>query len=443
MRAAILVGLLLLAAGPGHAAEESRFPLRADGTRLVDAAGRDFVIIGDAAWTLFVGTTLEEADFYLKARRAAGFNTVLVELVEKKTVGPPNRYGAEPFPTGRPFAALSPSYLAHVKAVMDLTVKHGFLVLLSHAYVGYRCEDRQGWCNEMKAAPDAVLEAYGRDVATALAGYPNLIWVHGGDVDATAWGVMDKVEAVHRGVASVLPSALHTAHCSRNFSAVDCYARPWLNVNTTYSDCEQTAARVSADRERVTGMPSIYIEGRYEEEKSTPLCVRSQLWWSLLGGSAGHVFGNKRIWRSDPGWQAALDTPGTRAMGVASRLVAAQSAGPVLVPVTGTVPEPDRLGSAWDRLWSPAGGARLAWSTVTDGPGPVLSATIAGGTISYFARPTRFRYSGVARVFCWIDPRTGAVRPDGSSAGEFRSPGDEDALFVAESSARLCARKSI
>jgi hypothetical protein len=439
----LLAASLTVAGGPATAA--SPFPLRTEGTRLVDASGRDFVIIGDAAWTLFVGTNLDEAEIYLEARRAAGFNTVLVELFEKKTVGPRNRRGDAPFPAERPFTELSPAYFDQVRAVLDLTVKHGFLVLLSHAYVGYRCEERQGWCNEMKATPDAVLEAFGREVATLLAGYPNLVWVHGGDVDAKAYGVMDKVEAVYRGIASVLPSALHTAHCARNFSAVDCYDHPWLNVNTTYSDCEQTADRVVRDRERVTRMPSFYIEGRYEEERSTPACVRAQLWWSLLGGSVGHVFGNKRIWRSDPGWRAALDTPGTRAMGVASRLVSLQPAGGRLAPIPASRPvlEVDGLASAWERLWSAGGGAREAWSTLADGPGAVLSATIGESTLSYLSRPTRFRYEGPARVFCWIDPRNGAVLPERGDAASLRSPGDEDALFVAEPAARLCARNSL
>jgi len=438
VRFVLLLGFLL--AGDVGAAGGAPFPLRADGTRLVGADGRDFHVVGDAAWTLIVSLTLDEAEAYLEARKAAGFNTILVELVERGHAGPADRNGNLPFPEERPFTAPSPAYFRHARAVLDLALEHGFLVLLAPAYVGYRC-DPKNWCDELRRTPDADLEAYGRYVGGLLAGYPNLVWVHGGDVDARTYGVLGKVEAVYRGIAAVLPGALHTGHCSRNFSAIDCYERPWLNVNTTYSDCELTPAKVHLDRLRAPALPSIYIEGSYEEEKSTPLCVRSQLWWSYLGGSVGHVFGNKRIWQFEPDWRSALDTPGTRAMTVASGLLdRLRDAGEHLEPVpSGESPvRVDPLASAWYRWWEWSYPRSLAWTTAVNRGDEVPVAASATTTVAYLPYATRFAYVGGHGVLCWVEPRTGEALPLEDDVTAIRTPDAGDWLFVAEAAPRLC-----
>lgn len=418
----------------------TRFPLHVDGQRLVDANGKDFRIIGDAPWTLIVALTLDEARDYLAARRAQGFNTILVELIEPKFSGPRDRAGNLPFPKGRPFENPSPAYFAHARAVVDLALKDGFLVLLAPAYLGYDCGS-EGYCRQMLQTPDATLEAYGRYVATLLAAYPNLIWVEGGDVDAQRYGAMSKVEAVYKGINAVLPDALHTAHCARNFSAVDCYARPWLDVNSTYSNCQQTPAKIRLDRERVADRPSIYIEGRYEEEKDyTPLCVRSQLWWSMLGGSVGHVYGNKRIWRFEPDWRQALDTPGARAMSVAATVFARLAkAGqrPVAVDLADSHIKVERLATAWDRLADRTPEPRQALAAITGSDAEIPVAESPGTTIAYLPYQATIRYTGKFQTVCWIDPRTGAVKPAARDE-PLESPDDRDGLFVAEKAGNLC-----
>lgn len=427
------------AAASGAGVAGTRFPLHVDGQRLVDAGGRDFRIIGDAPWTLIVALTLDEARDYLAARKAQGFNTILVELIEPKFSGPRDRAGDLPFPKGRPFEDPSPAYFAHARAVIDLALKDDFLVLLAPAYLGYNCGS-EGYCRQMLATPDATLQAYGKYVASQFADVPNLIWVEGGDVDARRYGAMGKVEAVYRGIHAVLPDALHTAHCARNFSAVDCYDQAWLDVNSTYSDCEQTPAKIRLDRQRVADRPSIYIEGRYEEEQSTLLCVRSQLWWSMLGGSVGHVFGNKRIWRFEPDWRQALDTPGARAMTAASTLFArlAQAGQrPVAVDLADSPIEVERLATAWDRLADADPSPSLALAAITGSEQEIPVAESPDATIAYLPYPATIRYRGKFQALCWIDPRTGAVKPaDRDEALE--SPDDRDWLFVAEKTGSLC-----
>lgn len=446
MPSAVVRLLVLLVAVPvlsqwACAASTDRFPLRTDGARLVDARGNDFRIVGDAAWTLIVALSVEEADAYLAARKAAGFNTVLVELIEPQFAGPANHNGDLPFPAGKEFTSPSPEYFAHATAVLDLALQHGFLVLLSPAYLGYQC-GKNGWCQQMLRTPDPVLQDYGRYVGRLLARYPNLVWVHGGDVDPAPYNAMGKVEAVYRGIDAEAPGGLHTAHCSRNFSAIDCYDRPWLNVNTTYSDCEQTYSRVARDRERVTGMPSIYVEGRYEEEKSTPLCVRSQMWSSYLGGSAGHVFGNRRIWRFDDDWRDAIDTEGARAMTVAGKLLGRLPAVEA-TPAARGLPTQNAWSTAWARLLEPGYPLELAWTAATSRDQAVPMAQAPGIRLAYIPHLANFSYDNSGETPCWVDPRNGTIVPAAPSDGALHSPDGQDWLFVAEKVARICAGKTL
>src|SRR5919198_3082123 len=81
----------------------ARFPLTisADRRRLVDADGVPFLVQGDAAWSLIANLTLDDAIRYLDDRRAKGFNTVLVNLIEHLFSKDPPRdlAGREPFST--------------------------------------------------------------------------------------------------------------------------------------------------------------------------------------------------------------------------------------------------------------------------------------------------------------------------------------------------------
>ena len=67
--------------GPGPAA---RYPLKIspDRRRLIDADGKPFLVQGDTCWSLIANLDYAEAIAYLDNRRAKGFNTLLVNLIE-------------------------------------------------------------------------------------------------------------------------------------------------------------------------------------------------------------------------------------------------------------------------------------------------------------------------------------------------------------------------
>ena len=95
----------------------SVFPLRVEPGRrhLVDASGRPFMIVGDAAWSILVQCTPAEIDLYLEDRARRGYNTVLVNLLEAYFAAhpPSNRDGVAPFLTPARFGSPD-DYIRHV-----------------------------------------------------------------------------------------------------------------------------------------------------------------------------------------------------------------------------------------------------------------------------------------------------------------------------------------
>src|SRR5438876_1568704 len=85
--------------------------------RLLDATGRPVLIQGDAAWSLIANTTIEGTTAYLDERRALGFNTVMVSVIEALfSADPPrNLAGDEPFLVPGDFSTPNPAYMDHVE----------------------------------------------------------------------------------------------------------------------------------------------------------------------------------------------------------------------------------------------------------------------------------------------------------------------------------------
>lgn len=293
----------------------ANYPLKvsADSRHLEDQAGQPFLINGDTPWSLIVGLTKAEAETYLEDRRIRGFNSIIVELIEHKFGGPYNRDGEYPFLAAGDFSQPNEAYFKHADWVIDKATEKGFLVILTPAYLGYKCGDA-GWCQEIKATPLNVLREYGNFIGNRYKDYKNIIWMHGGDTAAGDYGVMDHVTAIADGIREVDPGKLFTAHGNRWKSATNEYNQPWLDLNNTYSGCDLSASNTRQTYQHVPVMPFFYAEGRYENEGADARCLRSQAYWSVLGGSIGHFFGNNPIWLFDPGWQSALDSPGSRSM---------------------------------------------------------------------------------------------------------------------------------
>jgi hypothetical protein len=410
---ALALAAALAAAGPAAGAcpapPDAGFPLRVEpGARyLVGQSGRPFLLTGDTAWSLIADLTREDAERYLQDRRARGFNTLLVNLIESKfaSKAPANVYGEPPFATPGNYATPNDAYFDHAAWVLRRACELGFVVLLTPSYVGNGGGD-EGWYQAMAASGAAKLRDYGRYVGRRFGGLDNIVWVEGGDYNPPDKAL---IRALAEGIRESDPDALQTAHGSPGSPALEHWSgEPWLAINNvyTYGPVHEAALGQYQDG---AGMPFFLMESAYENEHDAGAQrVRMQAWQALLSGASGQVFGNNPIWHFDgpgiypaaEGWREQLDSPGARSMTVLHELMASRP---------------------WWLLRPDINGAFL-----TDGRGGAAARAVAAqavdGSFALVYLPTARRVTldlaglrGPRVAAEWRDPSTGeAVPVDGS-----------------------------
>ena len=434
LRVALVACALCGAIPSDSAVAQTVFPLKFDtsGRYFVDQNDVPFLINGDTPWGLIPALNRNDTELYLDSRAQKGFNAILVELVENFFNGPANQQGEEPFTQRGDFSTPNEAYFAHADFVINEARERGIVVFLLPAYLGFAC-GQEGWCSEVIASGPNVMRDYGRYLGQRYSGFDNIVWVAGGDTNAQDHsGAMAATEAMIEGIQEFAPNHLFTAHCSRDLSAVDCYDRSWLDFNNTYSDCNETASRSLNDYNRSS--PFFYLEGTYEDEQASDICIRSQPYWSILSGSMGHFFGNNPIWHFESPralfpysgtWQNALDSTGSNSMMYLANLFESRQ---------WTALTPDDAGEF-----------------VTSGHGnPNSSNYLASGFNS--ARTTLFVYMPSARSVSvdsrrlqgnrvqawWYDPETGNSTDAGifdEGDESFSPPGNGDWVLVLDDAA--------
>lgn len=305
-------------------ASPARYPLRVslDRRRLIDADGKPFLIQGDTAWSLIANLEFNEALEYLDDRRAKGFNTIIVNLIEHHYSNDPprDRQGREPFRKPSDMSAPNDAYFDAAERVLDECARRGICVVLAPAYLGYR-HDRgpgiplhaDGWYDEIVATGVDGCRKYGEYVGRRFGRFPNIVWCIGGDwhPEATRQGL----DAIAAGIQASGVIKLFTGHPHPEFSPVETFeGSTWLDLNVTYTYGVVHRALLD-DWKRNPPWPFFLVESTYEgEHNASPLQIRRQAYWSVLCGGNGHCVGNHPIWLFGEGWQAALDLPASNAM---------------------------------------------------------------------------------------------------------------------------------
>ncbi|WP_154674691.1 DUF4038 domain-containing protein [Mesorhizobium erdmanii] len=299
------------------------FPLRIESGKSYPVDGDDhpFFMQGDSPWSLIGDLTEEDAYLYLEDRKARGFNTVLVNLLEHRFSrnAPADAYGEKPFAENGDFVAPNEAYFAHADRVLQKACDLGFLVLLAPAYLGYG-GGPDGWYQEMSAAGVGKLSAYGHFVGRRYRHFDNIMWVNGGDYNPAD---KDLVRALAKAIMEEDPKALSTFHGGSDTAPVDFWGHePWLEVNNvfTYGPVYTAAIR---EHNLNRGMPFFLMETAYEfEYGADEYRIRIQAYQAILSGAFGHLYGNNPIWhfggpglfRPTMGWKEALDSPGAKSM---------------------------------------------------------------------------------------------------------------------------------
>jgi hypothetical protein len=417
--------LLVLCSVPVSAhAVEHPLTVSADGRSLLDARGDVVVFNAATPWHLAARLTREEVGDYLDARASQGINALLMALMVTEgynTGSADNAYGEQPFHTPGDFSTPNEAYFQHVDWVIEQARLRGMTMFITPVYLGWGCGD-EGWCDEVNAQGPAALRDFGRWVGQRYVDQPNIVWVNGGDVDAWQFGAGEETEALVRGVKEFDDVHLWTAHCDRENSGRDCYDQPWLDFDTTYSDCSTSPAQIRDDYQRIPWMPTVYIEGIYEfEHDVTGQCIRSQAWWAALGGLSGHFFGSGKIWDFPAWWRDGLDTEGTESMLHLGRIMNARGWGE-LTPDFGHMTMVAGYGSIDDDSWA-------ATATRSD----------RNSILAYIPTPRTVtidmgRVNGTGADAWWINPATGASQLIGrfvpSGLRDFTTPGPGDWVLI-------------
>ena len=275
-------------------------------------------ITGDDAWSMHVQLSDSDIQFYLSDRAARGFNAIWVALVDNTYSNHPPKdcYGNVPF-NGADFTNENPKYWARVGQTLSWAAAQGITVLASPAFVGYGCKG--GYCQSYRNSSTDVLRAYGQFLGDRYKGYPNIIWLIGGDADPADSNVQSKLDALAKGIKSADTVHLMTTENYRGTSSNDVWAGArWLDLDALY--LEPTAIPAKTQTDYLAGTyPVFMMEDWYEGEHSmTDLEVRMEGYWAVLSGSTlGRIFGNYAIWHfswtqvmADP-WKSQLNAPGS------------------------------------------------------------------------------------------------------------------------------------
>ncbi len=303
-------------------------PIRVSPNRryFVDANGRPFFWLGDTAWPFFVSYSPEAADRHLVNRAAKGFSVIQCVLawgdpIPPNLAGTPPRanYHGEP-PWKQTPAEPNPAFFNYVETLLRRAAELGLVLAVLPTW-GFHVNDSRVFDPQNGYA-------YGEWLGRRFKDAPNLIWVNGGDREPA--DCADTWRAIARGLrAGDGGSHLISYHpCGFFSSSYYFHNEDWLDFNMiqTWSAWPAVYQAVSADRALDPPKPVVHAEGAYEDGPEyplgpiTPLVVRRQAWWAVMAGGFP-TYGQNQMWRMEPGWQGALDSPGAFHMGMLRQII--------------------------------------------------------------------------------------------------------------------------
>jgi len=398
---------------PAAATRPFEYPLKVSPNRryLVDQRNRPFLITGDSPQALIGNLSLEDARAFVADRKAAGFNSLLVDLLCAKYTGcreDGTTYdGIKPFTSPGDLSTPNPAYFARADAMIRLMTKAGIVVFLDPIETG-------GWLDVLRKNGVARAYAYGRFVGRRYRHVPNLIWWSGNDFQTWRKASDDAVVlAVAKGIQSVDQSHIHSVLLDwfESGSLDDARWRSVVQLDAAFT-YSPTYARVLKEYNRKNFVPVFLGEAGYELEAvndwvsyGEPNIVRRQAYWSLLAGAAGQMYGNKYTWPFREGWKDHLDTPGSAQIGYLVRLFAGRpwfrlvpdQAHRIVTSGYGTFSATGNVGSSDYVTTAATPDGTLAMSYLPNGGTITVDATrLAGPVSARWYDPAKGSYSTVA-----------------------------------------------
>ena len=270
--------------------------------------GRPFLYLGDTAWEMFARLTCQDAGMYLENRRMKGFTVIQsVILTELDGLTQPTACGAPQLESLSPLV-LHPAYLQHVDSIIRMAGEKGLFVALLPTW-GDKV-DKQ-WGEGPELFDEETASEYGRFLGRHYAGFPNIIWVIGGDrsgegKNKAVWNAMAN------GIKECDKNHLMTYHPQgEHSSSFWFHHEPWLDFNMFQSGHCQSSYEIYRrlllpDLALEPRKPVMDGEPRYED---IPVCfkpengrfaaydVRKSLYQSMLSGACGYTYGCNNVWQ--------------------------------------------------------------------------------------------------------------------------------------------------
>jgi hypothetical protein len=342
VKAVCLAAVMVLSVGtaaylmPRSDAATGVYPVKVSGNHrnLATASGDPYFLDVDTAWTWLSNVPdRSEADAYLDARKAQGFNTIISFMASFRSknfskAGVPAFVGSD---IGKP----NDAYFATVDALVQDAADRGMQVMMGPLNLSDNLFSTPDGCPTL-----AQWAAYGTYVGNRYKNYDNIIWFMGGDHDAhSTWGdtvdYTPYIDAMANAIKAADGRHLMTYHPSAD--TFELSGKSWLDF---YSFQENRAdsspysyQRVKPYYEYSPVKPVIDLEPGYETGDAmtgvatTPFMVRRNAWWAFLQGAMGVTYGgNRATWyigeNGAYAWQPYVNLGGARATGLMTSLLA-------------------------------------------------------------------------------------------------------------------------
>lgn len=304
-------------------AQEIVFPLKSseDKRYLVDARNNPVFLKGCAAWRMGYNVSLNAVKQFMEDRKSKKFNALIIQISPEFQGGGnvPNVYGEYPF-HDKDVSRPNEKFFAHVDSVLQACYNQNFVVILFPLYLGC-CHD--GWLEILQQKPNDLqkIKVYGKWVTNRYRKFSNIIWASGGDHHETVESL-----TFAKAVSEADNTHLHMYHTGPGSTSTERLPdAEWLTLSATYTyfpamedqfaNYPHVYAQLYAEGLRKRKLPHIMFESAYEYERGeTTQFLRRQAYWALLGGSSGHFFGNRDLWKMNENWPNALNTPGNESM---------------------------------------------------------------------------------------------------------------------------------
>ncbi len=404
---------------------------------LIKADGSPFFYLGDTGWELFHRLNMNDAYTYLSNRASKGFNVIqCVVLGELNGLTDPNANGDLPFEdlnSDKP----NEKYFQHVDKIVALGNSMGLYMAILPTWGAWVMKEEHPLFKPIHLFEPENAYRYGKFIGNRYRNVPGIIWVLGGDRNAT--GYEKTWEAMAKGLRDGDGGThLITYHPRGQMSSSAFWQNAsWLDFNMNQSGHASRNVNsydfILNDYNLKPVKPTFDGETNYEDIPVsfhpsngwfTDYDVRVSSYFSVFAGGFGISYGCNSIWQMNTGknpfvyarrtWQESLELPGAFQMRYLKNLMESR-------PFLTRIPDQELLLQTQTSLVPFEGKGMQHMQATRDGSPGKKDATYimvympVGRSITI---NTSYIPSKRLRAW-WYDPRYGAAIP----LGEFENTG--------------------